>query len=93
MARITEGVYFLVQDILATKSEPYSEDITLEVCQAIENNPDWRRRYDELSDELRYWVVNNSIGYYTKEITGLRSGRKAVAHDCDLIGSYTKLTQ
>ncbi len=72
MARKTEGVKILVQDILAAKfSELYDEDIILNIFKAIEDNPEWRRRYDELSDDLRDWVVNNWIGKYVKEITGL----------------------
>ena len=59
MPRKTDGVNLLVSDVLRTMSAPYGEDIIEEVCLAIEGNRDWRRRYNELSDELRGWVVNN----------------------------------
>lgn len=62
MARKTEGVRQLVQDVLETFSEPYGEDIIEDVCLAIEDHPEWMQRYRELSDELRSWVVNNWIG-------------------------------
>jgi hypothetical protein len=91
MARKTEGVYELVQDVLSTFSEPYGEDITEDVCLAIEGSPEWMPRYEALSKELRDWVVNNSIGYYTKQLTGLHAGRKAVARRSSLIQYYTKL--
>jgi negative regulator of sigma E activity len=45
MARTTEEIYYLVKDVLKTIPEPYGEDITDEVCFAIENNPEWFRRY------------------------------------------------
>ena len=92
MPNKTEGVRILVQDVLQTFSEPYSEDVIDEVCLAIELNPEWRRRYDELSDELRAWVVNNWIGQYTKEITGLNTVREVDAKKSKLIKNYTKLT-
>lgn len=92
MPKKTEGVYLLVEDVLRTFSEPYGEDIIEDVCLAIENNPDWRRRYNELSEELRHWVVNNWIGQYTKAITGLRSLREVDAKRSNLITAYTKLS-
>lgn len=90
MKKKTVGVDLLVQDILATKSEPYSEDIILEVCEAIEANAKWEQRYRELSDELRQWVVNNWIGHYVKAQTGLNSGRQVKVKN-KIIKGYTKL--
>jgi hypothetical protein len=89
--RKTEGVQLLVQAILRTRKEPYGEDIILEVFKDIVDYPNWQQRYKELSDELRLWVVNNWIGKYTKEITGLRAGKQVASTECDLIKSYTKL--
>lgn len=92
MTNKTEGVKELVKDVLASFSEPYGEDITLEVCLAIEENAAWENRYEELSDELSDWVVHNRIGRYVKEITGLDSLRQVSAQGkCGLIKSYTKL--
>ena len=93
MTRKTEGVKILVQDILAAKSsEIYDEDIILNVCKEIESNLEWRRRYDELCDELRDWVVNNWIGKYVKEITGLYSLREVSTEgQGHIIHGYTKL--
>lgn len=93
MPKKTEGVYELVQDVLSTFREPYGEDIIEEVCLAIENNPDWQKRYSELSDELRHWVVNNWIGQYTKQLTGLRTIREVDAKRSHIITAYTKLAQ
>jgi len=93
MARKTEGVKMLVQDILAARfSEIYDEDLILNICKAIEDNPEWRRRYDELSDDLRGWVVNNWIGRYAKAETGLHSLREVSAKGkSNIITAYTKL--
>lgn len=91
MAKKTDGVYLLVEDVLRTMSEPYDEDIIEDVCLAIESNPEWRRRYDELSEELRAGVVNNWIGQYTKQLVGLRSLREVEAKRSQIITSYTKL--
>jgi len=79
--------------VLATEfSEPYSEDIILNVFQAIENNREWRRRYDELSAELSHDVVNNWIGKYVKDQTRLSNLHVASAKGkSNLITSYTEL--
>lgn len=94
MPKKTEGVYRLVQDVLQTFLEPYSEDVIGEVCRAIEWNPVWYRRYEDLIIELDHknGVVHNWIGRYTKEITGLRVLRRTTNHMSTLIRSYTKLT-
>jgi|SaaInlV_200m_DNA_2_1039689.scaffolds.fasta_scaffold164196_2 hypothetical protein len=92
MAKKTEGVKILIQDVLVTFSEPYGEDIILEVREAIENNVDWHRRYQELSDELSDGVVNIMIGKYVRAETGLESLRVASAKGkSGLVKSYTKL--
>ncbi len=98
MANKTDGVKILVQEVLAAafSESPYSEDIILDVCNAIydkDRHPEWRRRYDELSDDLRYgWVVNNWVGQYVKDETGLNSLRKvSTKGKSKIIKSYTKL--
>ena len=91
MARKTEGVYELVQDVLETFSEPYGEDVIEDVCLAIEENPEWMQRYRELSGELRHWVVSNWVGQYTKQLTGLQTVREVAAKRSNLITAYTKL--
>jgi len=74
MANKTEGVKILVQDVLGSAfQEPYGEDVILDVFKTIRNNPEFTRRYTELSDEMRDLVVNNWIGKHTKELTGMRS--------------------
>ena len=96
MDKKTEGVEILVKDVLATIPEPYGEDIILEVCQKIEGNPEWRRRYNSLSndlgDDLTDDTINNWIGKYVKDQTRLNSLREVSANgQCSLITSYTKL--
>ncbi len=88
----TQGVEDLVREVLNTISEPYPENITDQVCLAIENNPNWTTRYKELSDELgEAWIVNNWIEQYTAQITGLKSSSKQGKPKSNLITSYTKL--
>jgi len=92
MTNRTKGVKILVQDVLAIMPKPYGEDIILDVCMAIEHNPTWRRRYDELCDELRDAVVNSLIGQLVKEETGLVSLREvSTKGKSHIIRSYTKL--
>lgn len=90
MAKATQGVQDLVREVLAELPKPYSEDITDEVCLAIEKNKRWRAEYDLLSNELRYWVVNNWIGQYVALALNRKRGEQVTAKS-QLITSYSKL--
>ncbi len=90
MANATDGVRDLVADVLRTLPQPYTDDVTDDVCCAIEADPALRQRYDELAADLRDWVVNNWIGQYTSELTGRRSGEQVPSRS-RLIQSYKKL--
>lgn len=91
MPRKTQGVYEFVTKVLDAIPEPYGEDITEDVFLEIYKQPNWRRQYDELVDELSEDVVNQWIGRYTKQITGLKTVSQVEAKRSKIIGSYTKL--
>lgn len=91
MPRKTEEVYELVKDVLKTIPAPYSEDITDEVCFKIETNSEWFKEYNNLCAEFRKAVVNQSIGRYTKELTGKQVLEQEPAHKSTIIKSYTRL--
>jgi hypothetical protein len=88
----TNGVKILVKEVLAIFTKPYGEDIILDVCMAIEHNPAWRGRYDQLCDELRDSVVNPLIPQLVMEETGLNSlydvSTKGKSH---ILKKYAKL--
>ena len=87
------GIYELVNSILATIPEPYSEDVILNVFQKIQKNPDWLKRYNQLLLEHNTnRVVNPWIGKYTKRLTGMKNLVRADAHGTTLVKRYTKLT-
>ena len=88
----TQGVHDLVVLTLRKFSAPYGTDIIDEVFQAIQNDPYLLHRYTLLSDELRQWVVNNWIGMYTKQETGMKTVREVSAKRSTLIKSYSQLT-
>ena len=90
MAKATDGVRDLVTDVLRSLPEPYSEDVTDDVCSAIEADPALMQRYNELAAELRGWVVNNWIGQYTAQLTSRKSGQQVRSRGL-LIQSYKKL--
>ena len=92
MTNRNKGVKILIHDVLAIMPKPYNEDIILDVCMAIEHNPEWRRRYDELCDDLRDSVVNPLISQYVKEETGLISLREvSTKGKSHILRTYTKL--
>jgi hypothetical protein len=91
MKNKTEGVRILVQDVLRTIPKPYGEDIILNVFQKIKKDRDLQKRCDLIRYELGNDVVHNWIGKYTKELTGLKSIRTALAPKGFYIYSFTKL--
>ena len=81
----------LVQEVLNNISQPCPENITDQVCLAIQNNAAWRNRYNRLVDSHSKWSVNSQIGRSTLQLTGLRnSGLRATATS-SLIKTYTSL--
>jgi uncharacterized protein (UPF0297 family) len=90
MANRTAGVERLVREVLPTLQQPYTEDVTNVVCQAIEADPAWLSRYRELVHELSRDVVNNWIGQYVAASVGGRRTQVAAASS-SLISTYSKL--
>lgn len=94
--RATQEVEDLVKEVLAT-IPVRGHDITDQVCLAIENNPEWRKRYDDLvakfeqTSDVGRDIVNNWIGRYTKRITGMSVVRKNIPAKSTIIKSYSEL--
>lgn len=86
----TQGVKELVEDVLRSFRQPYSEDVIGEVFQAIESRPEWLRRYTRLRDDLGEIEVNQWIGQWVARATG-RTGAHPVQAKSALVGSYSKL--
>jgi hypothetical protein len=91
MPQKTQGVYDLVEEVLRTMQEPYGEDITEDVCKAIEEHSNWQKEYNDLALELNPNVVKQCIGKYTREITRLNVVRQVKAKRTSIVTSYTKL--
>jgi hypothetical protein len=87
----TQGVEELVSEVIKKISTPYSEDVILDVFLAIERQPDWQGRYNELIFELGKDTVNQWIGRYTKKITGLKKPSQISTKISQLTGSYSRL--
>jgi hypothetical protein len=93
-----QPVIDLVRDVLASmRSYPFPEDIIDQLCLAIENDRDWRERYDSLVEHYSSkgkdgkLTVNSNIGWYTRDITGLANlGTRGTAKS-SLITSYSRL--
>ena len=87
----TEGVKRIVEEVLNTTTEPYTEDIIEDVFLIIEKSPNLLLKYKQLCENLGKNVVNVWIAKYTKRYTGLNSGEIKIAKRSELIHSYTKL--
>ena len=81
----------LVEEVLATLPEPYTEDVTDDVFCAIERNPRWHRDYEDLCASLTRRVVNQRIGRLNKELLSRTPFQRTRKRTSRLIGSYTKL--
>lgn len=87
----TEGVRLLVQDVLQTLPQPYGEDVIEDVFCEIEKTPQWRKRYNELVEELTLLVVNSAIGRHTKALIGFDTLREVDVRRTRLSKNYSKL--
>jgi hypothetical protein len=91
MTNVTEGVRLLVEEVYRTMPDPQDEHIIRGVFFAIEDNPQWIRRYQQLCRELTTDVVNQWGGRYVKELSGLNSVREVDAESGHIIKNYTIL--
>jgi hypothetical protein len=83
----------LVQEVLDEKfkKQSYPENITDQVCLAIEENRAWRNRYNHLVESYSRLTVNRQIGRSTLQLTGWKNfGLHAMATS-SLIKTYTRL--
>lgn len=87
----TQDVLELVQDVLATFSKPYHEDVIEDVFVAIERHPEWLKRYTALKARHKKDVPNNYIGYWTKRLTGYETVAEVPTTRTQLAKSYSKL--
>jgi hypothetical protein len=97
-SQATAPIRELVEDVLRERfSAPYPSDITDQVCLAIEGNEDWLSRYWSLVEHFSQSgkkgrdIVNNWIGTYTKDLTGMVVVISSVKAKSDLIQTYSKL--
>jgi len=87
----TQDIKDLVDEVLSTISRPYPTDITDQVCLAIEEDPAWHNRYKELVARHGEHSVNSNIGWYTRDLTGLKNLQKTQNAKSDLIKTYSEL--
>jgi hypothetical protein len=87
----TAGVRDLVSEVLGSMPKPYTEDVIAHVFRGIEQNVEWRARYDQLCGELTKTVVNNWCGFWTERLLGGTAIRE-VSTKGGLSESYSKLS-
>jgi hypothetical protein len=83
----------LVEEVLKTLPKPYTDDVVEDVFVAIENNPRWKKEYDDLLYNLHKNVVNPWGGFWVAHLTGRIAGEQVSASRTTLIESYTKLAK
>ena len=88
---ITGEVSELVEEVLMSIPQPWPEDITDQVCLAIERNPRWLARYRDLVETHGKQAVNSTIGRVTLQLTGLRNLGVHQEATSSLIKTYTRL--
>ena len=87
----------LVQDVLDTFIAPHPNDVLDRVFLASEGNPGWLTRYHQLIEHFGSQgkngklTVNSSIGWYTKDLTGMVTLDTGNSANSTLVGSYSTL--
>jgi hypothetical protein len=82
-----------MEDVVKSLPKPYTEDVVEDVFLAIENNPRWRKDYDDLLYHLGKNVVNPWGGFWIAHLTGRVAGEQVSASRSALIDSYSKLAK
>jgi hypothetical protein len=97
-SKAIQPVIDLVEEVLKTNFKaPYPEDITDQVCMAIEASQSWLDRYNYLTEEFGSEkqsgeaTVNQAIGFHTKDITGMVTVESGAKARSSLIKSYSRL--
>lgn len=83
----------LIDDVLKTLPKPYTEDVIEDVFVAIENDPRWKKEYDDLQHNLHKNVVNPWGGFWIAHLTGRIAGEQVSASRSSLLESYAKLAK
>ena len=83
----------LIEEVLKTLPKPYTEDVVEDVFVAIENDPRWKKEYDDLLYNLHKNVVNPWGGFWIAHLTGRIAGEQVSASRTSLIESYAKLAK
>ena len=87
----------LVQDVLHTFTAPHPTDLIDQVFLAVEQNPAWLARYEQLVEHFSSQgkngklTVNSSIGWYTRDITGMVTLKAGNVARSQLVQSYSSL--
>ena len=87
----TIDVRTLVREVLDTMALPHSHHVIDEVFAAIEQQPDWRSRYDTLCSSLGRDVVNNWGGRWIALALEKVGEQQVSSKKSTLIGSYSIL--
>jgi hypothetical protein len=89
--QIHHPVSELVQEVLDTLRQPWPEDITDQVCLAIEKNDRWLNRYRLLAQQHGKHAINSQIGRSTLALTGFRNLGQQTRATSRLIKTFTRL--
>ena len=81
------------EEVLKSLPKPYTEDVVEDVFVAIENDPRWKKEYDDLLYNLHKNVVNPWGGFWIGHLTGRVAGEQVSASRTSLIESYAKLAK
>jgi hypothetical protein len=87
----TASIKRLVEDVLSSLPRPYTEHVIEDVFVAIEQNPNLRKKYDDLCDEFGTTVTNSLGGYWIGRALGKVGERQVTSQRTTLLGSYSIL--
>ncbi len=83
----------LVDEVLEGISVPHTKDVIEDVFVAIEQNPAWRKTYDEVVYELGKPTANAWAGFWISHAEGRVGGQREKATRTTLIESYSALVE
>jgi hypothetical protein len=88
----TQDIHDLVSEVLNTMPELRSGDITDQVCLAIETEPMWMNRYEQLVASYGKHTVNQLIGKYTFYLSGFNKSGPSLKAKSEIIKTFSWLS-
>jgi hypothetical protein len=81
-----------VEEVLGSLPQPHTPDVIDDAFQAVEGDPAWRKRYDQIAYHMGKAATRAWAGFWIAHIEQL-TGEEQVPAKATMIDTYSRLTK